>query len=332
MKNIVLDCMGADNSPHDFVKGAIGALDEIQNLHIILVGNKDDIQKELNKYKCDKSRISIVDAKDVILGEDSPVKAIQRKKDSSLIVGINELLNKNYDGIISAGNSGAFLAACVMLIGKIEGVNRPALAPVLHIGNKKIILLDAGATVDCKVNNLLEFAKIGSIYYRELFNKKNPEVKLLNIGEESTKGNCVVKNTYNELLNDTSINFKGNIEARNIMSENVDVIVCDGFVGNVTLKVMEGVGTYFLQEINSNLNKIYLYKILKKFFSKFCTKLKNKYDYQKQGGAFFVGVKKICIKAHGSSNHISIKNSIEMAYKLSFKNFVENLEKDLLKK
>lgn len=329
MKNIVLDCMGAENSPHEFVKGAIGAINDIEKVNIILVGRCKDIIEELKKYKYDKSRIEIVDAEETILGEDSPVNSIHMKKKSSLIVGVNEILNKNYDAIISAGNSGAFLAACVLLIGKIEGVNRPALAPVLEIGDRKFILLDAGANVDCKVNNLLQFAKFGSIYYKGLFNKKNPEVKLLNIGVESNKGNILIKNTYNELMKDSSINFKGNIEARQIMSENVDVIVCDGFVGNVALKVMEGVGEYIVSQINSNMNKSYLYKFSKKIFSNFFNGLKNKYDYQKYGGAAFIGVKKICIKAHGSANEVAIKNSINTAYRLSCNNFIENLEKVL---
>lgn len=329
MKSIVLDCMGAENSPHDFVKGAIGAINEISNLKIILVGKIEEIACELEKYKYDKNRIKVINAEEIILGDDLPVNSIQMKKNSSLIIAINEMLNNNYDGMVSAGNSGAFLAACIFLIGRIKDINRPALAPILTFGNRNTILLDAGANVDCKVNNLLQFAKIGSIYYKVLFGKINPEVKLLNIGTESNKGNLIIKNTYEELTKYKEINFKGNIEARNIMSEHVDVIVCDGFIGNITLKVMEGVGKHVFTDIKHKVNRSVLFNIFKKTFSNLYKSLKSKYDYQKYGGAILLGVKKICIKAHGSANYISIRNSINTAYKLSCNNLIENLEKDM---
>lgn len=326
MVNIVLDCMGGENSPKDLVKGAVLALNENENINVILVGKDEKIVYELKKYKFDKNRVDIINANDVIEGNDEPVKAMRMKKNSSLIVALNEIVNKNYDAIVSTGNSGAFLAGCLFLVGRIKGVNRAALAPIINSENNKFILLDAGANVDCKVIDFVQFAKIGSVYYKILFGEQNPIVKLLNIGIESNKGNFIVKKVYDELLNDKSINFKGNIEARYIMNDDVNVVVCDGFVGNIVLKTIEGTSKYIISKLKDDINKSFIYKIGKKIFF---NSVKNKYDYQKYGGAIFLGVKKICIKSHGNSNEIAIKNSIDMAYKLNSRDFIGVLEKNL---
>lgn len=326
MVNIVLDCMGGENSPNNLVKGVVLALNENKNINIILVGKDEKIIYELKKYKFDKNRVDIINANDVIEGNDEPVKAMRMKKNSSLIVALNEIVNKNYDAIVSTGNSGAFLAGCLFLVGRIKGVNRAALAPIINSKNNKFILLDAGANVDCKVVDFVQFAKIGSVYYKILFGEQNPIVKLLNIGVESNKGNFIVKRVYDELLNDNSINFKGNIEARYIMDDDVNVVVCDGFVGNIVLKTIEGTSKYIMSKLKDDMNKSFIHKIGKKIFFSI---VKNKYDYQKYGGAIFLGVKKICIKSHGNSNEIAIKNSIDMAYKLNSRNFIEVLEKNL---
>lgn len=330
MANIVLDCMGADNSPYAQVKGGILALQSNKNLNLILVGRYSEIRDELDRHKFKSGRIEIVDAQDVILGYDEPVKAIRSKKDSSLVVAISELLKREYDAIISTGNSGAFLAGCMFNVGKFNGIHRPALAPVITVGENRFILLDVGANVDCDANNLVQFGEMGSIYYRILFDKESPSVHLLNIGTESIKGNSVVKSAYREMSNTSDINFKGNIEARDIFNIKSDVIVCDGFVGNVALKIIEGTSKYILDSSMSNMGNWFFNKAVKNLTKPFVKKMKNKYDYQKYGGAIFLGMKKICIKSHGSSNEIAIKASIDTAIRLIDKNLTGIMENNYL--
>lgn len=332
MVNIVLDCMGGENSSQDLVKGAVLALKDKRDLKLILVGEEKEIERELERYSFDAQRIEIVHANDIIFGTDEPVKAIRTKKNSSLVVALNELVIKNYDAIISTGNSGAFLAGCLFIVGRIDGVNRPALSPILNGSEGNFILLDAGANVDCKVDDYLQFAKLGSVYYKTLFDKEEPVVKLLNIGTEENKGNSIVKKAYVELSNCNEINFDGNIEARNIMDEKVDVVVCDGFIGNITLKTIEGTSKHVISRLKGDISKSNFYKFGGKLILKLFSKIKDKYDYKKFGGAIFLGVKKICIKSHGNSNEFAIKNSIDMAYKLHSKNFIQDLQKNLFVK
>lgn len=331
MINIVLDCMGGEKLPGDLVNGALMALNENENINIILVGRYEKFKFELKKNKFDRNRIEFVDAPDIVYGNDEPVKVLKTKKKSSLVISLNEVLKKNYDAIISTGNTGAFLAGCIFLIGRIDGITRPVLAPIIN-GESDFVLLDAGANVDCKVEDFLNFAKIGSIYYEILFDKLNPIVKLLNIGEENNKGNYTVKKAYKELLKFEDINFKGNIESRYLMNDNADVVVCDGFVGNITLKTLEGTSKYLISRIKKDINNSFFYKIGSKIFFNNFKNIKEKYDYKKYGGAAFLGVEKICIKSHGNSNCYAIKNSINLAYKLSLNNFVDNFKKRLFKK
>lgn len=331
MVNIVLDCMGGEGSSQDLIRGALMALDENENINLILVGKYEKYKFELNENRFDKNRIQFVDANDVIYGNDEPVKTLKTKKNSSLVVSLNELLKKNYDAIVSTGNTGAFLAGCIFLVGRIDGISRPALAPIIN-GENEFILLDAGANVDCKVDDFLSFAKIGSIYYEILFNKLNPIVKLLNIGEENNKGNYIVKKAYDELFKLNDINFKGNIEARYLMSDNANIVVCDGFVGNIALKTLEGTSKYLISKLKKDINNSFFYKIGSKIFFNNFKNIREKYNYKKYGGATFLGVEKICIKAHGNSNCYSIKNSINLAYKLSSNNFIDNFKKRLFKK
>lgn len=328
MVSVVLDCMGGDNSPQAHVKGAILALNENKNLKLILVGDSDKIKLELKKYKFDKNRIEVVFANDVVLGDEEPVKTIRSKKNSSMVVSLNQLIENDYDSIVSTGNTGAFLVGCLFHVGRIEGVIRPALAPIINTDKRKFILLDAGANVDCKATELIQFAKLGNIYYKIIFDVERPIVKLLNIGSEKNKGNAVVKNVFEELSKDKDINFCGNVEARDIMNDDSNIIICDGFVGNITLKTIEGVVKYLIDKVERISQRVFFLKIFKSLSKNF----KSKYDYKKFGGAIFLGLNKICIKSHGNSNELAIKNSINMAYNLKSKNFIENLEKDLFAK
>ncbi|AID44577.1 fatty acid/phospholipid synthesis protein PlsX [Candidatus Arthromitus sp. SFB-mouse-Japan] len=327
MVRIVLDCMGGDNSPKAHVEGAILALKCNKYLHIILVGNSEEILQELNKYKFDKDKVDIIDARDIIYGYDDPVNSIRTKLKSSLVVALNELVDKDYDAIVSTGNSGAFLAGCLFIIGKIKGVARPALAPIISREHGRFILLDSGANVDCNVKNIIQFADFGRLYYKILFNERNPIVKLLNIGTEGNKGNSVIRKAHEELSNDPNINFKGNLEARDIFNDDANVIVCDGFVGNIALKIIEGTSKYVMSVAIKDISNFFLYKIAKRIMPSFFEKIRTKYDYRKYGGAVFLGVKKVCVKSHGDSNEIAIKNSIDTAFKLVDEKIISLLEK-----
>ena len=275
MVRIVLDCMGGDNSPKAHVEGAILALKCNKYLHIILVGNSEEILQELNKYKFDKDKVDIIDARDIIYGYDDPVNSIRTKLKSSLVVALNELVDKDYDAIVSTGNSGAFLAGCLFIIGKIKGVARPALAPIISREHGRFILLDSGANVDCNVKNIIQFADFGRLYYKILFN----------------------------------------------------VIVCDGFVGNIALKIIEGTSKYVMSVAIKDISNFFLYNIAKRIMPSFFEKIRTKYDYRKYGGAVFLGVKKVCVKSHGDSNEIAIKNSIDTAFKLVDEKIISLLEK-----
>lgn len=327
MANIVLDCMAGDNSPVAHVKGAVLALRDTDDLNLILVGKNVEILQELKKYKYDKNRVSIVEAKDIIYPNDEPVRSIRTKNQSSLVVALNEIVKENYDAIISTGNSGAFLAGCLFIVGKIKGIDRPALAPIINREHGRFVLLDVGANVDCDAENLVQFAEFGRLYYKILFNEENPSVKLLNIGTEENKGNTVVKKAYEKLSVKKDINFMGNVEARDIFSDDSHVIVCDGFVGNVVLKTIEGTSKYLLSSGVRCMSNNFLYRMIKVSFSSLLSKFKDRYDYQKYGGAIFLGAKKLCIKSHGNSNEIAIKNSIVTAYELTNKGFISSLEK-----
>ncbi len=330
MSNIILDCMGGDNSPYAQVRGGILALKDNADLNLTFVGKSSEIITELNKTKFDKSRVKVLNANDVIYSSDEPVRSIRTKKESSLFIAIHELVNKNYDALISTGNSGAFLAGTLFNVGKLRGIYRPALAPIITIGKKEFIMLDVGANVDCSIDNLVQFSEMGSLYYKMIFNKEDPKVKLLNIGSESNKGNMVVKGTYESLVNHKGINFGGNVEARNIFDGEADVIVCDGFVGNIALKIVEGTSKYILDSSMRQINNNKIYKFIKNLYKPFINKMIGRYDYQKYGGAVFLGINKLCIKSHGSSNEISIKSSIDLATKLIKENFIELLKKNYL--
>ncbi|BAK81086.1 phosphate acyltransferase PlsX [Candidatus Arthromitus sp. SFB-rat-Yit] len=327
MIRIVLDCMGGDNSPKAHVEGAILASKENKDLYIILVGKSKEILRELSKYEFDKNKINIVDAEDIIYSYDEPVKSIRSKKRSSLVVALNELIDKDYDGIVSTGNSGAFLVGCLFTVGKIKGVFRPALAPIIDRENGRFILLDSGANVDCDVKNIVQFADLGRLYYEILFKKDNPTVKLLNIGTEKNKGNSVIRKAYDQLMNDPNINFKGNLEARDIFKDDTNVVVCDGFIGNIALKIMEGTSKHIISLAIKDISKNFLYKIVEKIVPSFLNRVKGKYDYKKYGGAVFLGVKKVCVKSHGNSNEITIKNSINTAFKLVNEKIISSIEK-----
>ena len=324
---IAIDVMGGDHAPVETVKGAIEALQEIQAT-MVLIGNEDAIKKELTKYTYDKSRIEIIPTTEVIENEDKAVIAIKRKKDSSMVVGFEKVRTGEVDALISAGNTGALLAGGLLRVGRIKGVDRPALTTVFPTFNGMFVLADVGANAECKARNLKEFGIMGSIYAKDVLGIDNPRVGLVNIGTEEGKGTPVINEAY-QLLKETNLNFIGNVEARDIPERVADVLICDGFTGNVILKLTEGVAKSFMTE----LKKIFLSSPISKLAALVLRKnlkgIKTKMDYTEYGGAPLLGIKAAIVKAHGSSNSKAFKNAIKYAEKYVSNNIIEKISKDI---
>ncbi|HEY8361585.1 MAG TPA: phosphate acyltransferase PlsX [Tissierellaceae bacterium] len=314
---IIIDAMGGDLGPSEVIKGSLDAINEL-NIDIILVGNEDIIKNELKNYKDSHDRIEILNADDIITNDEDPSLAIRRKKNSSLVVGFNALVNGLGDGFLSAGSTGAILAGGIFIVKRIEGIHRAPLSVLYPTLRGFSLLLDAGANVDCKPEYLYQFALMGSIYMEKVMGKTSPTIGLLNIGSEKGKGNALSKEAY-ALLEESELNFIGNIEGRDLPAGTVDIVVTDGFAGNIALKLTEGVATSIFSLLKEELMKNFKTKfgaaILKPEFKN----IKNRFDYREYGGAPLLGLKKPVVKAHGSSDAYAIKNGIKQLVK-----FVEN--------
>ena len=306
---ILLDAMGGDNAPDATIKGAVKAIDQIK-AKLILIGNEDIIKSKIKEfYNKDISEISdrleIRNATETIEMEDVPTQAIKRKKDSSMVVGFNMLKTGEGDVFISAGNSGALLTGATLLVGRIKGVDRPALAGILPAYKSRLVLMDCGSNTNCKPINLLQFAQMSSIYLKTTLGVENPRVGLLNIGTEETKGNELTKESY-KLLKEKSeelgINFIGNVEGRDAFSGSVDIVVTDGFTGNIFLKAVEGLGKFVKRSLTESLKKNILSKIAALPSLPAIKRFSKTVDYKEYGGALFLGVNKPVVKAHGSSD------------------------------
>ncbi|SHI72444.1 phosphate:acyl-[acyl carrier protein] acyltransferase [Dethiosulfatibacter aminovorans DSM 17477] len=309
--NIIMDAMGGDNAPEAIVKGSIEALREY-DVKITFSGKEEEIKKYLNIEKNLLNRIEIINAEDVITNEDKPVKAIRKKKDSSMVKGMNALKDGFGDAFVSAGNTGAILSGGLFIVGRLPGIERPCLAPLFPNGERFSLLMDAGANVDCKPLFLNQFALMGSIYMENVLKIENPKVGLINIGTEEGKGNKLVNDTF-KLLKESELNFIGNIEARDILSNDADILVCDGFVGNVVLKLMEGVVSELMGRMKNEILKTTKGKIGGYLIKDSMKRLKDKLDYSEHGGAPLLGLKAPVIKAHGSSDSTAIKNAIRQS-------------------
>ena len=326
---IILDGMGGDSGPIVTVDGAVQASKLISH-QIVLVGDEEQLTKELKKYKYDHKKIQIIHASEVITNDDAPVKAVRTKKDSSIVKGINMVKNKEGDLFISAGNTGALMAGGLFILGRIQGIDRPALASVYPVlGGKACLLVDAGANSECKPNNLLEFAAMGSIYMEKVLQRPNPLIGLVNIGTEETKGTTVVKAAY-ELLASSHLNFAGNIEARDVPRGPVDVIVCDGFVGNVILKLTEGLAWSILKLLKQKFTSGTTAKMGALLLQEKLKELKDEFDYSEYGGAPILGIKGPVVKMHGSSNANGVKNTILKAIPFAEENVVGIIENAVL--
>lgn len=306
---IALDCMGGDNAPGEIVKGAVLAANENKDMLIKLVGREDDIKKELEKYPS-SDKLEIVDAKEVIETGEPPVAAIRKKKDSSLVKCMYMVKKGEADAMVSAGSTGANLVGGHVIIGRIKGVERPPLAPLFPTKTGFSLLIDCGANVDARPSHLLQFAKMGSVYMENVVGIKDPKVALVNIGAEEEKGNALVKETYPLLKEMEGINFIGNIEARDIPNGDADVIVCDAFVGNVILKLYEGVASVLIDKIKGSMMNSIKTKIGALLIKKDLKKTLKGFSLEEHGGAPLLGLNGLLVKTHGSSKAIEIKNSI----------------------
>jgi glycerol-3-phosphate acyltransferase PlsX len=306
---IIIDGMGGDNAPLEIIKGCIEASKLIDH-EIFILGDKEEIESHLKSFKYDSNKIQVIHTSEVIYNDDAPVKAVRTKLDSSMVRGINLVKEGFGDVFISAGNTGAIMAGGLFILGRIQGIDRPAIAATYPILGKGVsLLVDTGANSECKPNNLLEFATMGSIYMEKVLGVKNPTVGLVNIGEEETKGSTLVKGAY-ELLKKSSVNFIGNVEAREIPKGAADVIVCDGFVGNVIIKLSEGLAWTILKLIKAKFTSNTISKVGALLLKGQLDSLKKEFDYSEYGGAPILGVKGPIIKIHGSSNANAVKNAI----------------------
>lgn len=327
---IVIDAFGGDNAPKEIVEGAVLAINKYSNLNIILCGDEEKIRQILNGRN---ERIEICHAPLVISNDDVPTEAIRGKKESSLVKAFDILKEReNVISLISAGSTGAILTGAIMKIGRIKGISRPALAPVLPTKKKSdVILIDSGANIDCKPINLYHFAIMGSAYYSALYNIEKPRVGLLNIGVEEHKGTELTREAYS-LIKDSGLNFIGNVEAREYMSGNIDVMVADGFAGNVLLKGSEGAVGALLSVLKNSIKSHTMSKIGALFMRKTFKEIKNRMDVlSRHGGSPFLGCKKLVMKNHGSCKRENILASVDQSIILYQNKLIEKIE-DLIKK
>lgn len=308
---IVIDAMGGDRAPQAIIEGSVDAVKEY-GVELILVGDRDVISKELSKYEFDRSKIEVVHTSEVITNDEHPAMAVRRKKDSSVVVGLNLVKDGKGDAFISAGSTGAVLTGATLIVGRIKGIDRPAIAPILPGKNGAFMIIDVGANADAKPKNLVQFAIMGSVYFEQVLKKQNPKVGLVNIGAEETKGNELTKAAFQELKG-ARINFTGNIEPRDIPQGETDIVVCDGFVGNTVLKMFEGSAAMIFDSLKEELMKSTVSKLAALALKPAFGRLKKKFDYTEYGGAAFLGVNGCVVKAHGSSNAKAVKNAINQA-------------------
>lgn len=336
---ILLDAMGGDNAPDANIKGAVKAISQIE-AEVVLIGNEEIINSRIkalygkNNITEISNRLSIHHTTETIEMEDIPTHAIKHKKDSSMVVGFNMLKSGEGDVFISAGNSGALLTGATLLVGRIKGIDRPALAGILPSYKSRLLLMDCGSNTNCRPINLLQFAQMASIYLRNTFGKENPTVGLLNIGTEETKGNELTKESYQLLKGkseELNINFVGNVEGRDAFSGKIDILVTDGFTGNVFLKAVEGLGKFVKRSLTESLKKNILSTIAAIPSLPAISRFKKTVDYKEYGGALFLGVKKPVVKAHGSSDEklfeFTIKQAEQFVKNRAVERMIEEFEK-----
>lgn len=307
---VVVDAMGGDNAPAEIVKGAVEAVNSRPDIKVIFTGRKEDIERELQKYTWSRDQVEIVHTSEVIETAEPPVNAIRKKKDSSIVVGMGLVKKGEADAFVSSGSTGAILVGGQVLVGRIKGVERPPLAPLIPTKTGVSLLVDCGANVDARPSHLLQFARMGSIYMESVVGVKNPRVGIVNIGAEEEKGNALVKETFPLLKECKDINFIGSVEAREIPQGVCDVIVCEAFVGNVILKLYEGTGSVFMSMIKKGLMSSLRSKIGALLIKPALKQTLKSFDASEYGGAPLLGLNGLVVKSHGSSTAKEIKNSV----------------------
>lgn len=310
MIKVAVDAMGGDYAPVEMVAGAAAAVNVNKEIQVLLVGQEHIVSEELKKHTYPKDQIKIVNATEVIETGEPPVHAVRKKKDSSIVVGMKLVKQKEADAFVSAGSSGAVLVGGQVLVGRIKGVERPPLAPLIPTKKGVSLLIDCGANVDARPSHLVQFAHMGSIYMENVMGIKNPRVAIVNIGAEEEKGNALVKETFPKLKECKDINFIGSIEAREIPHGGADVIVCEAFVGNVILKLYEGVGATIINMVKNGMMTSLRSKIGALLVKPALKKTLKSFDASQYGGAPLLGLNGLVVKTHGNSKALEVKNSI----------------------
>lgn len=323
---IAVDAMGGDNAPEQIIKGVVEAVNGRSDISVNLIGKEEVVKEELKKYSYPQEQIQIVDARETIAVEEPPVMAIRKKKDSSIVKGMHMLKDGTADAFVSAGSSGAILAGGQLLVGRIKGVERPPLAPLIPTEDGVAILVDCGANVDARPSHLVQFAKMGSIYMESVVGIKNPRVAIVNIGAEEEKGNMLVKETFPLLKACPDINFIGSIEAREIPHGQADVVVCEAFVGNVILKLYEGLGSTILSKVKKGLMSSLRSKIGAFLIKPALKKTLKAFDASEYGGAPLLGLNGLVVKTHGSSTNGDIRNAINQCVSFKQQNINEKIK------
>jgi len=321
---IALDAMGGDYAPAVTVQGALEAVAEYKELLVILVGDETELRNELKGKDYPPSSINIRHASQVVGMGESPVSALRHKKDSSVRIAIEMVKSGEADAMVSAGNSGVVMATALFILGKIKGIDRPAISAVMPTLKGLFVLIDAGANVDCKASHLLQFAVMGKIYARNIFNIDNPKVGLLGIGEEDAKGNELTREAF-KLLKNADINFIGNIEGKDIFTGLADVVVCDGFVGNIALKISEGLAEAIVKMLKREVSERAMGRMGYIFLKDALKGFKKRTDYSEYGGAPLLGISKPCIISHGRSTAKAIKNAIKTAKEFCKKGLIDTI-------
>lgn len=327
---VVVDAMGGDNAPGEIVKGALQALDTQKSLTLIFTGRQKPLEAELKKYKYDTKRVETVFAEEVIEMAEPPVAAIRKKKDSSIVAGLNMLKRGEADAFVSAGSTGAILAGGQLIVGRLKGVERPPLAPLIPTANGVSLLIDCGANVDARASHLVQFAKMGATYMKYVAGVKDPRVAIVNIGAEEEKGNALVKETMPLLKECKDIHFTGSIEARDIPYGAADVIVCEAFVGNVILKLFEGTSSMLLSEVKKTLMRSLRTKIGAVLIKPALKKTLKGFDASQYGGAPLLGLKGLVVKTHGSAKAAEVKHSVIQCVQFSRQKMNEKISRQLL--
>lgn len=325
---IAIDAMGGDHAPKEIVLGVMKAAAQFKDVEYLLYGD----EAQINEYLTDKTRITIVHTDEKIESDDEPVRAVKRKKRASMVLAAQAVKNNEADACISAGNTGALMSTGLFIIGRIKGIDRPALAPTLPtITGKGFVLLDAGANAEAKPEHLLQFGLMGSVYAEKVRKIENPRVGLLNIGTEETKGNELTKTAFQYMKNQNAYNFIGNVEARDLLMDVADIVVADGFTGNMVLKTVEGTASSVMSMLKMSLNNGIKNKLAASFLRKDLYGLRAKMDYSEYGGACLFGIQAPVVKAHGATNAKGIFTTIRQVRDMVEKQIVETIKAEIHK-